>query len=226
MGHRLRRTATVFIAVASVAALGIVAGAPVASASKADDVKTARAGVLIASDFPTGWSGTRANSPSDAAVIKQASSIKDCKSYVALRKLTQNLPKAHSLDFSDGTTSTMSNVVNAFASTGKVSAAMKLFSSSTIASCLEQYTQKAVGNKGTVTLTPANITGLGADTVGYTADIADASGTVVDQLLTFAVPVGRYISAYTVEVQSADAPIATIDAAVNASITRLQDATG
>jgi hypothetical protein len=226
MGHRLRRTTTVFVTVAAVAALGIVCAAPIAGASKADDVKTARTGVLIASDFPAGWSGTRANSPSDAAVIKRASSIKDCKNYVALRKLTQALPKAHSLDYSDGSTSTMSNVVNAFATTGKMNAAMKLFSSSTIASCLEQYTQKAVGSKGTVTLTPADISGLGADTVGYTADIADSSGTVVDQLLTFAVPVGRYISAYTVEVQSSDAPIATIDAAVNASITRLQDAAG
>jgi hypothetical protein len=226
MGHRLRRTAAVFIAVASVAALGIVAGAPVAGASKADDVKTARAGVLIPSDFPTGWSGTRASSPSDAAVIKRASSIKDCKDYVALRKLTQALPKAHSLEYSDGATSTMSNVVNVFPTTSKVNARMKLFSSSSLAPCLEQYTQKAVGSNGTVTVSPANVTGLGDATVGYTVDIADASGTVVEELLTFAVPVGRYISAYTVDVKSAGAPIDTIDAAVNASVTRLQDAAG
>ena len=221
MGHRLRTTLTV---VASVAATLVFAVAPAASASKADDVQIARQGLLETSDFPTGWSGTRASVPSDATVIKALAKIPACKDYLAVRKLSASASKARSLEYGDGSTTTASNVVNAFATSAKASAALKVFAKSTVATCLEQYTQKGIGTQGIVKVSPADVTGLGANTVGYTADVADSSGTVQEQLLTFAVPVGRFISVYTVEVKSNDAPISTVEDAVNASITRLTDA--
>jgi hypothetical protein len=222
MGHRLRSTVTV---VASVATLLVLVAAPAAHASRAGDTATARQGVLVKGDFPTGWNGTRSQAAPDATVIKQASKVKACADYVALRKLTVNLPKARSLEFDDGTTSKMSNVVNAFASARKVSDALALFSKATVPTCLEQVTQKAAGSQVKVAVRAADVSGLGSDAVGYTADITDNDGALVDQLLTFAVPVGRYISVYTVDVQSAEAPLATLDAAVGTSITRLQNAT-
>jgi hypothetical protein len=199
---------------------------PAAHASKADDVQTARQGLLIAGDFPAGWNGTRSQAAPDATVIKQASRIKTCADYVSLRKQTATLPKAHSREFADGTTSTMSNIVNAFASTRTAKNAIAFFSKASVPKCLEQLTQKAIGSQGKVAVRVADVSGLGSDTVGYTADVTDGGGTVVDQLLTFAVPVGRYISVYTVEVHSSDAPVDTLDAAVNSSITRLQQAAG
>jgi len=223
MGHRLRTNLTV---VASVAAILLFAAAPAASASKADDVSTARQGVLQTSDFPTGWTGTRLNSPSDATVIKTLAKIPACKDYVAVRKLSAAASKARSLEYGDGSTTTVSNVVNAFGTPAKASAALKIFAKSTVATCLEQYTQKSLGTQGVVKVSPADVTGLGANTVGYTADVADSSGTIQEELLTFAVPVGSFISVYTVEVKSNDAPISTVQDAINSSITRLTTAAG
>ena len=221
MGQRLR---TKFVIVASAMAVLVFVLAPAASASKADDLKTARQGLLQTSDFPTGWTGTRASSPSDATVIKALAKIPACKDYVAVRKLSASASKVRSLEFSDGSTTTASNAVSVFAATAKASAALKLFAKSTVATCLEQFTQKSIGTQGIVKVTPADVTGLGANTVGYTADVADSSGTIQEELVTFAVPVGRFISVYTVDLKSKDAPISTVQDAVNSSITRLQNA--
>lgn len=221
MGHRLRTTIG---AVAAVATLVVVAGAPAAHASKADDVKTARKGVLIASDFPSGWSGTRNTTISDAQAIRVAGRIPSCKDYVKLRKLMSPLPEARSLEFDDGSGTTMDNNVKVFASAAKVSAAMKLFGSTANPDCLAKFTESALDAGWSVSVEPTELSGLPAGTVAYTANVADDTGTVVQQYRTIVVPDGRYVVVYNVGVTTSTPPIDAIDAAAESSLQRLDAA--
>src|SRR4051812_46234059 len=117
MGERLRTASctitTRFAAVASIVAVllfAVFGAAPVAgasnAASKADDVKVARTGTLVAVDFPSNYTGTRSEPISDAEAIKIASRIPACSQYVKLRRITTVLPEARSLEYSDGVATT------------------------------------------------------------------------------------------------------------------------
>jgi hypothetical protein len=226
MGLRPRfRTVTLSVAIACLAVTALIVSATGAgAASKANDLKTARAGVLVASDLPSGWTGTRNPASSDAAAIKAAKKIPSCSDYVKLRTSTAPLPQARSLAFADGAGTTASNVVDAFAGTAKATTAMKLWSSTKMPACLEKFTQQAVGNAATVTVDTADVTALSPDAVGYSAKVSDSNGVVQEVLLSIAVPVGRFISVYTIDVQSADAVLDPVDAAVESSLTRLDTA--
>ncbi len=101
---------------------------------------------------------------------------------------------------------------------------MKLWSSSKMPACLEKFTQQAVGTSATVTVDIADMSSLSPDAVGYTAKVTDSGGATQEILLSFAVPVGRYISVYTVDVSSADAVLDPVDAAVESSLARLDAA--
>jgi hypothetical protein len=178
----------------------------------------------VSGDFPAGWTGSRSPATSDADVIKAAKKIPSCTDFVKLRTMTAPLPEARSLAFDDGAGVTASNVVNVFSSTSKSNTAMKLWSNSKMPACLEKFTQQAVGTSATVTVDLADMSSLSADAVGYTAKVTDSDGVLQEVLLSFAVPVGRYISVYTVDVSSADAVLDPVDAAVESSLARLDAA--
>ena len=222
MGQRRKLLGT---ALACLAATTVLLSGPAAgAASSSAALKTAREGVLVTGDFPTGWSGTRPESTSDSQVIKAAKKIPSCSDYVKLRTTTAKLPEARSLDFSDGLGTSASNVVNVFSSTAKAKSAMKLWSSSKMPACLEKFTQQAVGTEATVTIDNADVASLGAGAVGYTAEITDATGVTVEVLLSIAVPVGSYVSVFTIDVQSETAALDAVETAVNSALTRLEDA--
>jgi hypothetical protein len=223
MGHRLR---TIVTFVASVAALVLLAGAPAALASKADDVKTARQGVLVSSDFPSGWSGTRNTDVPDAQAIKIASRIPACKDYVKLRKLMIPLAEARSLSYDNGAGTTLDNNVRAFGSEAKAKAGMALFGSDKNPDCLAKFTETALDEGWTASVERTELTGLPSGTVAYTANIADGTGAVVQQYRTIVVPAGRYVAVYNIGVTTSDPPIDVIDAAAATSLTRLGAAIG
>ncbi|MFN8027735.1 MAG: hypothetical protein U0W40_15660 [Acidimicrobiia bacterium] len=226
MGHRLRSTITATAAVTLAVLAATIGFAPAASASRASDVKDARAGVLVAGDFPAGWTGSRNASPSDAKAIAVASKIPSCTDYVKLRKSMVGLPQARSLEFDDGAGTQMDNNVRVFASSAKVNAAMKLFGSSQNPDCLGKITEAGLDTGWTATVEPTDLTGLPEGTVAYTADIADDSGTVVQQYRTIVVPADRFVAVYNIGVTTSTPPIDAIDAAANSSLTRLSDAIG
>ena len=226
MGIRAHsRPVTVSVAVVCLAATSLIVSATGAgAASKANDLKIARAGVLVTSDFPAGWTGSRNPASSDAAAIKAAKKIPSCSDFVKLRTATAPLPQARSLAFGDGAGTSASNVVHAFTATAKATSAMKLWSSTKMPACLEKFTQQAAGTDATVTVDTADVTTLSPDAVGYSAKVSDSNGVIQEVLLSIAVPVGRFISVYTVDVQSADAVLDPVDAAVESSLTRLDAA--
>jgi hypothetical protein len=221
---RSRRSVLATIATCMIATLFLALAPAASAASKASDLKVARTGVLVTSDFPAGWSGSRNPSASDAAAIKAGKKIPSCSDFVKLRTLTAPLPQARSLAFDGGSGVTASNTVDAFSSTARAKASMTLWSSTKMPTCLEKYTQKAAGSDVTITVDTADLSSLSSDAVGYTAKVADANGTTREVLLSFAVPVGRYVSVYTVDVTGADAVLDPVDAAVQSSLTRLATA--
>lgn len=212
------------LTVACMTAAVVLTLGPAAGATKAGDLTTARQGALVASDFPTGWSGTRAKPTPDAKVIKLAKTIPSCSDYVKMRTTTAKLPAARSLDFADGQGTKASNVVNVFSNTKQAGATMKLWSSAKMPACLEKFTQAAAGTGVTVVVEPVDVSSLSPDAIGYTAKIAGADNIVQEALLSFAVPVGKYVSVFTVDVSSANAVLDPVDTAVQASLGRLDDA--
>ncbi len=117
MGHRPRFRAAAVAVLAATTLL--VAASAAGAASKGNDLKTARTGVLVSSDFPAGWTGSRPPATSDADVIKAAKKIPSCSDFVKLRTMTAPLPEARSLAFDDGAGITASNLVNVLSSTAK-----------------------------------------------------------------------------------------------------------
>ncbi len=226
MGHRLRTSTTTitagFAAVASVVAVLLFATAPVAGASKADDVKAARAGTLVAVDFPSDWTGTRSQAISDEQAIKVASKIPGCSQYVKLRKITAVLPEARSLEYSDGVATTASNVVTAFSSHAKAAAALKLFSGSTIASCLEKFTVKGAGGGIEVSVAQSDVSNLGDAAIAYTAEVSAPDGSKA-KFINIAVKVGRFVDVYSFQNSDDNPPNDILEAATASSLTRLQD---
>jgi len=221
MGHRLRTNLTV---VASVAATLLFVAAPAASASKADDINTARQGDFQASDFPSTWSGTRNTSPNDAQIIKIAGKVPACKQYVVVRKAASGLPNARSLEYDDGAGTTASNTVYAFPSPAKATAAVKTYSGSTIPTCLDKLTSTSI--KGAqVSVSPVDVGTLGDQSIAYSGDITASDGSRA-QVLSAIVRVGRFVDVYSFQTQSGSPPSDQINAAVDASITRLTTAAG
>jgi hypothetical protein len=182
--------------------------APVGAATRSD---VARAGVLVLTDFPSGW--TRSPRTVDTDTLDAAAAkVKACVPYRAFIDANRRNPRAKSLDF-DLQTSQVNNTVSIYPSTRKAVAAMHTFSDRRVPRCLrtllgstfrEEFTRKkAVARqlasiRTTVTVVPGVV--IGDDAVAYqgAVDIALKDGTT--QTIGFglvAARVGDALSGYT-----------------------------
>jgi hypothetical protein len=223
----------------------LVAGAVIASlamsasaAGDSKDVQLAKTGVLVPTDFPAGWTSEKATGLSDAAIIKLASPISSCSKYVALKKLTHATPKANSPEFSDQSRQ-ISNEVDVFSSPAKAGAAVTLYGSKSVATCLERvftkvFTQQLAKEPNTkgkvksvmVTLEAQSIAALGEQNVVYEGNVQVSlkDGTTEQiGLGNAAVRVGRVVDDFTY--QTTDAPLTDVlGTLVDASLARVQAA--
>ena len=108
---------------------------PVGAATSSADQTVARAGVLVAADFPSGWVQKPHDSSGDATAAKAASKISSCQQFAAFTKANKKNPRAVSPDFNLGQAS-VSNTVDLFASQQAAKAALAAFRSSSVATCL------------------------------------------------------------------------------------------
>jgi hypothetical protein len=228
----IRRTALVLLAIVVLLVL-----APPGAGAASSDQQLARAGVLVASDFPTGWTQhARAKTP-DAALDAAAARIPSCKPFLVFSKVNRKNPRAKSPNFDRGQ-SNVTNTVSVFASTAKAEAAMGTFSDPRMPDCLQElfesvYEQQLKHDAKTgaqVTSVTTAIAAvpevhIGDQAVAYqgTVDVGLKNGTTETVGLGFAAArVGQAVSGFA---WSSDTDIsATLQPAIVASVKRLQDA--
>jgi len=226
MTHRffVRPLTVVVIAGAMFASFSFAAHA--ATTGQPSDAQIAKQGALVASDFPSNWTQKKATSSSDAATEKVASTIPDCKQYIAFEKVVKNVPRAKSPDF-DLQGSSISNTADVFKNAKSATSAMKIFGSSKTESCINKLFSKIVTTKDvTVTgqITRAQLK-VGDQSIGYEGTItATPKGGPAQTfgLSVFAIRAGRGVNAYNYFAVSDQSSV--LGSAVNSSMTRFQAA--
>jgi len=238
MGTRRRPGFFASSFVALVVVTSVASAANAANTASTSDTDAAKAGVVVAADFPAGFTGKASSSASTAQLAKLAQGISSCKGYAALQKVIDAQPRAKSRDFSDGSRD-VSNEVDVFATDAKASAALARYGDASVPTCLEQLlgkvlTQQYAKDQSTkgkirsvvVTLSPQDVSGLGDSSVVYegSARITGKDGSVVQVGLgNAAVQVGRAVSDYTYTTSGADLTT-VLQPAIDQSVTRLRAA--
>jgi hypothetical protein len=237
----MRRAVLVVVALLAAAALdALPAGAGTTSTtapSAADARQIARAGVLVASDFPAGWKQGKRAPTSDAELDAAAGDIPDCKPFLAFSAANKRNPRAKSPSFGLGDAE-VTNVVSVHPSVARATAAMQKFGDARLPSCLDRlfakvYRQqladqpkvaKRVRSVST-NIQPVEGVRIGDEVVVYqgTLDI-DLKGGARQTLGVglLAVRVGEALSGYS---YTSDADISgALQPAIVASVQRLQHA--
>ncbi len=219
-----RSLAVVVIAGVTFASLSFAAHA--ATTGQPSDAQIAKQGVLVASDFPSGWTQKKASSSSDAATEKVASKIADCKQYIVFEKALKNLPRAKSPDF-DFQTSSISNTADVFKNAKSATAAMNVFGSAKTESCINKLFSKLVTTKDVTVagrIKPVQLN-VGDQSIGYAGPITVTPKGGPAQTFgvsLFAIRTGRGVNAYNYFADSDQSSVLT--AAVDSSMTRFQAA--
>src|SRR5439155_25387877 len=97
----------------------------------------ARAGVLVRSDFPSGWKQGKRSDTSDSELDAKAAKIAACKPFIAFSKRNRSNTHATSPNF-DHSQSNVTNAVSVYPSDTKAIAAMHTFSDTRVPGCLER----------------------------------------------------------------------------------------
>jgi hypothetical protein len=218
------------------AAMLVVLAAPGAGAATSDK-QLARAGVLVKSDFPAGWTQrARAKTPDDA-LDALAAKVVSCKPYLAFSKANRRNPRVNSPTF-EQSQSNVTNAVSVYTSVAKAVSAIATFSDPRMPDCLQKvvnavYEQQFKKDKQTAaqvtsvttSIAPVPEVRLGDQAVAYqgTVDIGLKDGTTQTIGLGFAkARVGKVVSGYA---WSSDTDIsATLQPAIVTSVNRLRDA--
>ena len=217
-------------------ALFVALVAPVAGAATTDK-QLARAGVLVQSDFPSGWEASARAKTSDAALDAAAAKVVSCKPFLAFSKANRRNPRAKSPNFEQGQ-SNVTNSVSVYGSTAKAESAMATFADSRMPDCLQklfnaEYEKQLERDEKTAAQVTSVNTAIAAvpdvrigdQAVAYqgTVDIGLKDGTTETIGLGFAASrVDKAVSGYS---WTSDTDIsATLQPAIVASVTRLQDA--
>jgi hypothetical protein len=134
----IRRLVAVLLATVAMVIVAPVV-APAADAAPATDQAKAiaRTGVLVISDFPTGWTQSPRAASSDAGLDAAATKISSCRAFRTFIAATRKQPRVQSPDFDDQQ-SNVSNSVSMFPSTARATAAMDSFANSRLPPCLER----------------------------------------------------------------------------------------
>jgi hypothetical protein len=235
MGTRLRT----LVAGALVGGASVTAWAgPALGLTSSSDQQLAKAGVLVAADFPASFASSPADSSGDALAAKLAKGIPSCAAYVALHKLTDAQPQAKSRSFEDASRQ-VSNEVDVFKSAAAARAALALYSKASVPKCLQalyarQLTQQLGKQKSTkgkiasvkVTIAQQPITGVGDQSAVYEGNAVvtgkNASTTQIG-IGNAAVQVGPAVSDYTYTTTDADIG-EVVQPAIAGSLKRLQAA--
>ena len=228
----IRRLGLTLLTVASLGALA----APGAGAATTDK-QIARAGVLVQTDFPEGWTtSARAKTP-DAVLDAAAARIVSCKPFVAYSKANKKSPRAKSPNF-DHAQSNVTNAVSVFPSEAKAKATIRMFSDSRMPDCLQKLFNTLYGQQlrkdertadkvTTVTTSIAEVPDVrvGDEAVAYqgTVDVGFKDGSTQTIGIGFAATrVGHALAGYS---WTSDADIsATLQPAIVKSVSRLHDA--
>jgi hypothetical protein len=143
-----RPVALLLAALAALAAAALVIVAPVVVATAAEAAPStdqaraiARTGMLVISDFPTGWTQSPRAKTADAGLDAAAVKIPSCRAFRRFITATRKQPRVQSPDFDDQQ-SNVSNSVSAFPSTAQATAAMHTFADRRQPTCLEQLYTK------------------------------------------------------------------------------------
>jgi hypothetical protein len=222
---------TLLVVVSSVGLL-----APAATAATTDKQR-ARAGVLVQSDFPAGWTKHARAKTSDKERDAAAAKVPSCKPFLAFSKANRKNPRVQSPDFEQGN-SNVNNTVSIYPSDKKAEVAMQTFGDARMPDCLQQlftavYEQQLRQDEQTgpqvtsvtTTISPVPNVRIGDEAVAYqgTVDVGLKDGSTQTIGLGFAAArVDDAIAGYS---WSSDTNIsATLQPAIVTSVKRLQDA--
>jgi hypothetical protein len=115
----------------------VIAVAAPGTAAASSDQKMARAGVLVKSDFPSGWKSSTRGLSSDAALDTAATQVESCQPFLAFSKANKKTPRATSPNFGHGQ-SNVTNAVGVYPSTAKAVDAVRTLSDSRVPDCFER----------------------------------------------------------------------------------------
>jgi len=200
--------------------------AQAATTGQSNDAQIAKQGSLVVSDFPSGWTQTKASSSSDRATEQVASKIPDCKQYIVFEKALKNLPRAESPDF-DLQNSSISNTADVFKNAKSATVAMHVFGSSKTESCINKLFSKLVTTKDVTVagqIKPIQLN-VGDQSIGYAGPITVTPHGAPAQTFgvsVFAIRTGRGVNAYNYFADSDQSSV--LSAVVNTSMTRFHAA--
>ena len=212
----------------------VLAATSAGAASQSADTAMARAGVLVAADFPDGFAASPASDKSHIDNVRLAKGIDGCAPYVTLQKALVPLPQAKSPRFADASRS-VGNEVDLFPTDRAASAALVLYAKSSVVGCLENLFEKQTRQDPTLqstlddvmaNLDRQDIAGLGDQSVVYEGSLVltdtDGSKSQIG-IGSAAVRVGR---ALDVVVYTTDGTSLTdvLTPAIDASVGRLRAA--
>jgi hypothetical protein len=120
----------------AVALVLVVLGALALPAGAATDTDVAQAGVLVLTDFPSGWTQSPRPKGSDAALDAAAAKVKTCGAFSAFDRSNRANPRAESPNFDDHQAN-VTNTVSVYGSTAEAVAAMHTFADAHVPKCLD-----------------------------------------------------------------------------------------
>jgi hypothetical protein len=228
--------ATTFVTgVLGVGLLGAMATPAIAAASS--DQIVAKAGVLVGSDFPAGWTQSTRGQTSDKTLDAAAAKVATCKPFLAFSRVNQQQPRAKSPNF-DLQQANVTNTVSVFPSNAKATAAVHTFADRRMADCLDAlfrsvFTQQLKKTSSLAdqlvsvhtSIAPVTDVRIGDQAVAYqgTVDVGFKDGASQSVGLGMvSVRVGNAVAAYS---WTSDTDIsAALQPAIVQSVTRLHDA--
>jgi hypothetical protein len=107
------------------------------TAAASSDQQIARAGVLVRSDFPAGWTRSTRGQTSDTALDAATAKVASCDPFVAFTKLNRKNPRAKSPNF-DHDQSNVTNAVSVYPSTAKAVTAIETLADSRLPDCYQR----------------------------------------------------------------------------------------
>ena len=201
----MRRSSVWFGACALVVGMAAMIGAVPASASKASDTQLAQTGLLVQSDFPTGWTSAPRDTSSDAATEKTAKKIPSCAAYLGLRAASDREANAKSLEFTLGN-SQVHDTVTVYPTVAGATAALKVFSRASVLKCINALFAK-VAPTATVKVSRSSITPIADGTTAYegTVTVDENGAKVTSGVGVAAVRTGRGVLVYSYTVDTTNA---------------------
>ena len=222
--------------VAVVASGIVIAASAPGTAAASSDREIARAGVLVKSDFPSGWKSSTRGQTSDAALDAAATQVESCQPFLAFSKANKKNPRAKSPNFGR-VQSNVTNAVSVYPSTAKAVAAIHVFADARLPDCFQrlfssiferQLAKGATADQITsvnTSIAPVTDVRIGDEAVAYqgTVDVSFKDGTTLTiGLGVVSARVGDAVVGYS---WTSDTDIsATLQQAIVKSVRRLQRA--